>query len=82
VGAALNVPTLFLAPLCVAEQTVEEAAKLGIALPLRGGRRAFAARSSITNYERLDKFDAVTVWAVVLDESSILKAFDGKTRTR
>jgi hypothetical protein len=37
---------------------------------------------SITNYERLERFDPAKFGAVVLDESSILKAFDGKTRTR
>jgi hypothetical protein len=36
----------------------------------------------VTNYERLHHIDASAYQAVVLDESSILKAFDGKTRTR
>jgi hypothetical protein len=82
VGAALNVPTLFLAPLCVAEQTVEEAAKLGMTLHYAEDADAFIRGPlTITNYERLDKFDPADFGAVVLDESSILKAFDGKTRT-
>lgn len=79
---ALNVPTLMLAPLCVAEQTVAEAAKLGIDIRyVQDHREALGHRIVITNYERLEKFDLSAFSAVVLDESSILKAFDGKTRT-
>jgi superfamily II DNA or RNA helicase len=78
---ALGVPTLFLAPLCVAEQTVEEARKLGIELTYAEGPHAIRGDLTITNYERLDRFDPSAFDAVVLDESSILKAFDGKTRT-
>lgn len=75
--------TLILAPLCVAEQTVAEAAKLGIALRYaRDEADAAGAKLVITNYERLEKFDTHRYEAVVLDESSILKAFDGKTRTK
>jgi hypothetical protein len=80
---ALNTPTLFLAPLCVAEQTVAEAAKLGITIQYApDGAAAVGHRLVITNYERLEKFDTSLFGAVVLDESSILKAFDGKTRTK
>ena len=79
---ALNVPTLLLAPLCVAEQTVDEAAKLGIDVAYAEGPHAIRGPLTITNYERLDRFDPAAFGAVVLDESSILKAFDGKTRTK
>ena len=79
---ALDVPALLLAPLCVAEQTVDEAAKLGIELTYAEGPHAIQGKLTITNYERLDKFDPAQFQAVVLDESSILKAFDGKTRTK
>ena len=74
---------IILAPLCVAEQTVSEGQKLGV--PVRYARNpeeAGDARLVITNYERLDAFDVSAFEGVVLDESSILKAFDGKTRTR
>ncbi len=78
---ALNVPSLILAPLCVAEQTVAEAAKLGIPVVYaREHAEAHGHRIVITNYERLDRFDPSVFSAVVLDESSILKAFDGQTR--
>lgn len=75
--------TLFLAPLCVAEQTVAEAEKLGVTVRYaRNDGDAVGAKFVITNYERLEKFDTSRYDAVVLDESSILKAFDGKTRTK
>lgn len=80
---ALGVRSLILAPLCVAEQTVAEAARLGIVVAYARTQveaDASGARISITNYERLADFDATAFDAVVLDESSILKAFDGKTR--
>lgn len=79
---ALDVPVLMLAPLCVAEQTVAEAQRFGIdVVYARDQREADGHRIVITNYERLDRFDTSRFEGVVLDESSILKAFDGKTRT-
>jgi DNA modification methylase/superfamily II DNA or RNA helicase len=70
---------LILAPLCVADQTIQEAQKLGMTVSkdLLGSERIV-----ITNYERLHQVDADHYQAVVLDESSILKSMDGKTRTK
>ncbi len=80
---ALPGRTLILSPLCVAEQTVREAALFGITVVYaRTQIDAANAKIVITNYERLDDFDLSEFSAVVLDESSILKAFDGKTRTK
>lgn len=80
---ALKVRTLILAPLAVAEQTVREGAKFGIPVLYAIDHAHISdAPIVITNYERLDKFDVSAFGAVVLDESSILKAFDGKTRTK
>lgn len=76
-----GVPTLIVAPLAVAQQTVREAADLGIALTY-ARTQSDAGAMTITNYEMVDRFDADAFGAVVLDESSILKAHDGKTRTR
>lgn len=79
---AVGRPTLFFAPLCVAEQTVDEAARLGVSLRYATDQAdADGASFVITNYERLDRFDVSRFGAVVLDESSILKSFDGSTRT-
>jgi hypothetical protein len=73
---------LILAPLCVAEQTVAEGVKIGVECHYANGEATAADhRIVITNYERLDKFDTNAYAGVVLDESSILKSFDGKTRT-
>lgn len=80
---ALPGRVLLLAPLCVAEQTVAEAAKLGIEIHYaHHATEGRGHRLVITNYERLEHFDPSEFCGVVLDESSILKAFDGKTRTR
>ena len=72
---------LILAPLAVATQTVEEGQKFGIeARYLRADDDGDGI--IVTNYEMLDHFDADSFAGVVLDESSILKSQDGKTRTR
>ncbi len=74
-------PVLILAPLAVAAQTVREARALGIAAEQsRDGR--IDAPIVVTNYDMLDRFDARAFAGVALDESSILKAFDGATRTK
>jgi superfamily II DNA or RNA helicase len=70
---------LILAPLAVSAQTAREGAKFGI--EVANAREADqAARITVTNYERLGRFADMPWAGVVLDESSILKAFDGKTR--
>jgi hypothetical protein len=79
----INERTLFVAPLCVAEQTVHEATMLNMTVHYaRTEHKAEGHRFVITNYERVDDFDLSRYRAVVLDESSILKAFDGKTRSK
>lgn len=79
---AAKVPgdVLLLTPLAVSHQTAKEAAKFGIDAKVSGdgGKRG---KITITNYEKLAKFNLHEYSGVVLDESSILKAFDGKTRT-
>lgn len=74
---------LILAPLAVARQTHREAEKFAIAAPVTVCRTQDDVRPgiNITNYEMLPHFDADHFAGVVLDESSILKAQDGKTRT-
>jgi DNA modification methylase len=70
---------LIFAPLAVAEQTITEAAKLGIEIHFADATRTEPGLY-ITNYEKLHRFDPDAFAAVVLDESSILKSVDGKTR--
>jgi hypothetical protein len=74
---------LILAPLGVAAQTVEEARAIGVDVQYvhdQTEANACGARIVITNYERLHKLDPATYTAVVLDESSILKAYSGTTK--
>ena len=72
---------LILAPLGVARQTVEIGDEFGYDLSYQRSQQTIDRRVTITNYEMLDHFDPSRFGAVVLDESSILKSFDGKTRT-
>lgn len=78
----LGVPALIIAPLSVARQTVREAAKLGINAAYCRSHADVRTAITVTNYEMADCFDAAAFGAVVLDESSILKGLDGKTRQR
>ncbi len=72
---------LVLAPLAVAPQTVREGAKFGIKVTqVREQSEVGGAGIYVTNYEMLDKFDPGQFVGVVLDESSILKNFMGKTK--
>ena len=73
---------LILTPLAVAHQTQHEAEHFGITARVVESQKDVERESGIfiTNYEKLDKFDASEFAGVVLDESSILKNFTGKTR--
>lgn len=73
---------LILAPLAVSAQTVREGRKFGIEVTrVRDGSECKPG-INITNYEMLDHFQDVAIDGVVLDESSILKSFTGKTRNQ
>jgi len=78
----MDVNTLIIAPLSVARQTVREAAKIGLDLAyIRSQDEIDNDRKVwITNYEMAEKFDYSQFEAIVLDESSILKAIAGKTK--
>lgn len=74
--------SLIVAPLAVCAQTVDEAADIGIeARYVRDPEGVTGPGVWVTNYEMVAKFPAAMFDAVVLDESSILKQSDGKTRT-
>lgn len=74
---------LIVAPLAVCAQTVREAGKLGIeARYIRSGDELVGPGVWVTSYEMVDRFDPGVLDAVALDEASILKQSDGKTRTR
>jgi len=72
-------PVLILTPLAVSYQTLREAEKFGI-IAERSQDGSIGAPVVITNYERLEEFDAHRFAGVVCDESSILKNFDGVRR--
>ena len=71
---------LILAPLAVASQTIAEGAKLGITVQLCRSQSDVRPGLNITNYEMLSHFDTNHFVGVVLDESSILKSYMGKTK--
>lgn len=73
-------PVLILAPLAVSQQTVREGGKFGIEVNLAETDADIVKGINITNYEKLDKFDTSRFAGVVLDESSILKAYTGKVK--
>lgn len=74
--------TLIVAPLAVCQQTVREAAKLGVSAKyVRDETELDGPGMYVTNYELVPCFGPDQFDAVVLDESSILKQSDGKTRT-
>ncbi len=76
-----NRPVLFVTP--VGPQAVREAEKFGVeCFRSRDGIRPAGARIIITNYERLHLFNPHDFAGMVLDESSILKSFDGARRSQ
>jgi hypothetical protein len=85
-----NRPVLVITPLAVGSQTVKiEGPKFGIecrkaSYPLSDYAPLLQPQPGITvaNYERLHHFSPGDFAGVVLDESSILKSFDGKFRSQ
>ena len=73
-------PSLILTPLAVAGQMVREGHKFGIDARQIRAQSEVGAGVMVANYERLAKLDPASFGAVVLDESSILKSYAGKTR--
>lgn len=73
---------LIVAPLAVCHQTVREAARIGVdATYVRTSAQLDGPGIYVTNYEMVQHFDPSEFRGVVLDEASILKQSDGKTRT-
>lgn len=75
-----NRPALMLAPLAVGKQHLREAERFDVEASIaREQSDVKGARIYITNYERLHLFDRHAFAAVILDESSIVKSYTGKT---
>ena len=73
---------LILTPLAVAFQFILEAEKLGITDIEYSKDGSHSKSIVICNYERLHYFDKKEFQGVILDESSILKNFDGKIKNQ
>ncbi len=69
---------LILAPLAVAHQTEREARRFG--LPCCVVDETTDDIVQVTNYQKLHRMDPSAYDGIVLDESSILKSIDGKTK--
>ena len=74
-------PVLILCPLAVAQQTEDEGKRFGRdCYVVSGAPDVRTSGIAICNYDKLHLLDASVFGGVVLDESSILKAFTGKLR--
>jgi len=77
VNQKTNKPVLILAPLAVAGQTIKEGLKFHIDVCRYDGSQS---PIQITNYDQLENIDTSIFGGIVLDESSILKNFEGATK--
>jgi DNA polymerase III delta prime subunit len=77
-----NKKVLILTPLAVAFQFILEAEKLGIDDIEYSKDGKHKKKIVICNYERLHHFESSDFECVILDESSILKNFDGKIKNQ
>jgi len=82
-GRIIGGSVLIFAPLSVSRQTIREGKKIGINVVYIRNQSEITEGIFITNYENIENFNNVrNVNAIVLDESSILKSIDGKTRLK
>ena len=75
-----NKRVLILTPLAVAFQFIDEASRIGVFDIEHSKDGAFTKKIVVCNYERLHLLNPDDFVCVMLDESSILKNFAGKTR--
>jgi len=78
-AARTDKPALILTPLAVARQIEKEALKHGYGARVIRDQSESWGLLNICNYDRLDHLDLSRYSCIVLDESSILKNFTGKT---
>jgi hypothetical protein len=81
-GEATNGCSLILTPLAVARQIEKEGLRFGYDPHVVRDGSEVRNGINICNYDRLDKLDPSTFGCVVLDESSLLKNFMGKSSRR
>ena len=75
-----NKRVLILTPLAVAFQFIDEAVRIGVDDIAHSKDGTLAKKITVCNYERLHLLSPGDFVCVMLDESSILKNFAGKTR--
>src|SRR3990167_1006018 len=75
-----NKRVLILTPLAVAFQFIDEATRIGVSDIEHSKDGTFTKKIVVCNYERLHLLNPDDYVCVMLDESSILKNFAGKTR--
>jgi DNA modification methylase/superfamily II DNA or RNA helicase len=73
---------IIVAPLSVARQTIREAGKIRLEVNYCRSSEEVKPGLNITNYEMIENLDPSLFDAIVLDESSILKSIDGKTKAK
>lgn len=66
----------------VARQTIREALKIGLTVNYCRSSEKVKPGLNITNYEMIEHLDPALFDAIILDESSILKSIDGKTKAK
>jgi hypothetical protein len=76
-----NKPVLILTPLAVAQQTIRESVKFGIEAHRSNDGKVHPG-INVTNYEKLHYLNPGDFSAVVCDESSAIKAFNGQRRAQ
>ena len=82
-GRLMGGNILIFAPLSVARQTIREGKKIKANIKYVRNKSEMQNGINITNYENIDGFENLTnINGIVLDESSILKAIDGKTKAK
>ena len=74
-----GMPSLILTPLAVARQIEAEGNRFGYSIRVVRDQSEVRPGINVCNYDRLDKLDARAFGCVVLDESSVLKNFTGRT---
>ena len=77
-----NKPVLIITPLAVAFQFIKEAEKFGIDDISYSKDGKYKTKIVVCNYERLEHFTPSDFDCVLLDESSILKNFDGAIKSQ
>lgn len=73
-------PVLIFTPLAVGPQLVRESARFGVSPTIASSQDDLTTGVYVTNYQKAHRFEPSLLGGVILDEASIIKGFDGKTR--